>query len=410
MTDTRFDWGDPNVQTVWAPDMFEYALQLMRLSPLMGKTGNHIIHVNKDLTRQQGGDVVFRSRDPMTGAGQGDGGTTLNNEQPLQYRNMTIRVHTRMTAARLEGMLAAQITHLTLNGFRSEAKEELGTWWAEIIEKDLVNTMCGLYNENASSADIQTINEAYPTSTRILYLGQSVGASPALDNSGTSYADDATLSAATVTNNLFGTLVISRMVRQAKLAQPRMRPGAFMQPPASQERSVSFPYQGKMIGDFYVVLMSPYQRESVRSEIGTNAFSNMTAQCENRGGDHPMLSGGSFIWDGALCVEYDRIPYRTGANGTAVTEGFLLNAGRSATTDAVADGVSVARAALLGQQAISFAWAMLPGWWEEVYDANRPRVKTEGLYGTGRTQFNAHGTTTAGAEEAVYCADTCIVL
>ena len=41
-------------------------------------------------------------------------------------------------------------------------------------------------------------------------------------------------------------------------------------------------------------------------------------------------------------------------------------------------------------------------------DANQPRVKTEALYGFKRTQFNAHGGTVAGSEEAIITLDTAI--
>lgn len=412
MTDTRFDFADPRAQEIWAPDTFEYALQAQRLYPLMGSDGMSIIHVNKDLTRGPGGEIVFESWNKLTGAGQGDGGTTLGNEQALTARNMTVRVHTRQTATRAEGMLALQITSLRgVEKFRMKSREELATWMEEQFENDLITTASGLYNENASSADIETINEAYPTSTRIIYLGQSVGSSPALDNSGTSFATDALLSAATSTDNLFGTLVINKLRSMALMAAPKMRPGNFYQTPASVEQTVQFEAKPEaLVGRHYVILASPYQFESIRSELGNNGFNQAVQNAGVRGADNPIFSGGSFLWNGILCVEYERVPYRTGAGGTTLAEGFLLNAGRTATTDAVASGATIARGCLLGAQGLAWGWALPPGWWEEMYDANKPRVKTEMLYGCKRTQFNAHGGSTPGAEEAIINFDTHIVL
>ena len=412
MTDTSFAFGDPRTQEVWAPDTFAYALQSMRLYPLMGMDGHSIIHVNQDLTRGPGGDVVFESAEPLTGAGQGDGGTTIGGEQQLTYRNQSVRVHTRMTATKAEGQLAMQLTsQYGLEKFRSASKDKLGIWQKEQFENDLVTTGAGLYNENASSSSIETINESYPTSSRILYLGQTVATTPVLDNSGTSWTSDAELSGETSTDNLFGTLVIDRLRAMAIMATPKMRPGRFYQEPAASERSVQFPAKpGQLIGEHYVILASPYQFQAIRSEIGTAGFNQSMQHAMDRGKDNPIFSGGSFLWNGVLVVEYERIPYRTGAGGTTTAEGFLLNAGRTATTDAVASGATIARGIFMGAQSMLWAWAMLPGWWEEMIDANQPRVKTEMLYGCSRTIFNAHGTSTPGAEESIINFDTHIIL
>ena len=410
MTDTTFAFADPRAQEIWAPDTFEYALQSEKLYPLMGSDGMSVIHVNKDLTRGPGGEIVFESWNKLTGAGQGDGGTTLGNEQALTARNMSVRVHTRQTATRAEGMLALQITSLRgIEAFRQKSREELGSWMEEQFENDLVTTASGLYNENASSSSIETINEAYPTSTRIIYLGQSVGASPALDNSGASHGDDATLSAQTSTDNLFGTLVINKLRSMALMAQPKMRRANFYEMDTTQGKIPEEMVQA-LVGKHWVILASPYQFESCRSEIGTGGFNDAVAQAGVRGNKNPIFSGGSFLWNGVLVVEYERIPYRTGAGGTTLAEGFLLNAGRTATTDAVANTATIARGCFLGAQALAWGWAMTPGWWEEMYDANKPRVKTEMLYGCKRTQFNAHGTSTPGAEEAIINFDTHIIL
>ena len=270
MADTAFAFTDPRAQTKWAQDTFEYALQLMRLLPLVGTDGNSIIHVNRDLTKQAGGDIIFKSRDPLTGAGQGDGGSTIGNEQALEYRNMSLRVHTRMTATKAEGQLALQVTDLYgLAEFRKQSREKLGEWQKEAMEKDLVTAAAGLYNENSSSSSIETINEAYPTAARSLYLGQTVTGTPQLDNSGTDHGTDALLTAATEASNLFGTLVIDRARSIAVIATPRIRPAKFHQIPASQEKSVSFEVQGgDLIGDFYVCLVNTFQFAAMRSELG----------------------------------------------------------------------------------------------------------------------------------------------
>jgi hypothetical protein len=411
MGDTSFAFSDPRAQKVWAPDTFDDALQLMRLTPLMGTSEYDVIRVNQDLTRKPGGDVVFECDDELTGVGVGDDGDTTNNAQQITMKNQTVRVHTRATRTQAAGMLSLQLTSLKgVDAFRRKSREKLANWQARVMERDLLGALTGEYNENYSAAAIETINEVYPNSTRILYLGQTVGSTPALDNSGVSYASDALLSAATRANNLFGTLVLQRARRMAVMASPRMRPARFRQISAKQERSTFFPpqegNQGKIIGDFFVVYASPYQMEAMRSEIGQAGYNTMIQNAAVRGNDNPLFTGAAIPFLGMLVCEWELIPYRTGAGGTTLAEGFLLNAGRTVTSDPVANAASVARAVLLGANASIFSWAMPFGWWEDKYDANKPFIKTEGLYGTKVNQWNAHGGSSAGAEVARICIDT----
>jgi len=58
---------------------------------------------------------------------------------------------------------------------------------------------------------------------------------------------------------------------------------------------------------------------------------------------------------------------------------------------------------------LAFGWAQFPGWYEDYYDVNKPIVKTDMLYGVERCIFNAHGTSTPGQDEAIYCFDTEVV-
>jgi len=415
MADTSFAFTDPRAQTVWAPDTFYDAFMLMRLQPLIGTTEDDVIRINKDLRAKAGGTVVFECDDELAGAGVGDDGDTTNNSQQLTIKNQSVTVHTRATRTQAAGMQSLQLTSLKgVEAFRQRSKRHLSKWQGRVMDLDLLGSLTGEYNENYSAAAVQTINEVYPSSTRILYLGQSVGSTPDLDNSGVSYATDALLSAATQSDNLFGTLVLQRARRMAVMASPRMRPAKFRQTPASQEKSVFFEpqggKQGKIIGDFFVVLASPYQIESMRSEIGAAGFNTMIQNAAARGNDNPIFTGAAIPFLGMIVCEWEQIPYRTGAGKTTLAEGFLLNAGRTATSDPVANTYSIARALLLGANAGIFSWAMPFGWWEDVYDCNKPIVKTEGIYGCKCNCWNASGGTDAGAEVSRIAIDTHIVI
>ena len=400
MTTTSFAAADPRTQKVWSKDMFEYAMQNIRLTPLMGKDRNSLIHVNKELTKAKGDVVTFSRRNPLTGAGVGDDGRTLTAEEALTRGNFSVTVHERAHSVISAGKISEQ---RTATNVRTEAKEDLGDWTAEALENDLVNCMAGLYNENSSGAAIQTINEAYPTFAatatptlnRIYYGGQTVAGVL-----GTAYTTDATLTAGTQANNLMGTKVLSKIKRICMACEPKFRPIMV----ADEQSGIS-------MGAYFLCLLHPLHIASIKAETGDAGFNAMVANAQIRGNKNPLFAGAAFLWDGIICWEYDRIPMRTGANGTTLAEGFLLNAGRTATDDACANTRSVARALFCGAQATCFGWAQTPAWYKSLEDGGRiPKVSTDMIYGVGRTNFNSHGTSTPTLEQAIYCIDTEVIV
>lgn len=403
-TATSFATGDPRTQTYWSKKVYVYALQNMALTPLLGSGKNVCIQVETKLERQPGDTIIFESKSPMSGAGQGDDGNTTGNEEALKRRNMSLVIHERSHSYRSAGKMSEQRTSTNI---REDGKEDLGDWWSEALENDLITCAAGLYNENSSGSNIQTINESYPTwrtnqaGSRIYYGGQTAGGTL-----GTARTTDALLTAATQSYNLMGTLVLEKVRRLAIASMPRFRAVKLYDISKANPDDVRGGVSGPLVGKYFIVLLSPLQIKAIKAESGTIGWKAMTAEAQRRGNQNPIFSGAAFLWDGMVCWEYDRIPQRTGANGTTLAEGFLLNAGRTATDDAIANGDTVCRALLFGAQALSFGWAQRLKWAEEFIDCDIPKVKVSALYGVKRTQFNAHGGTSAGAAEALYCIDT----
>jgi len=398
---TSFASGDPRTQTIWSKAVFVYALQNMALTPLMGKDKNSLIQVEKRLLKETGETIVFKSKSPMSGAGQGDGGNTTGNEEAIKRRNMSLTVHERAHSFVSDGPISEQRTDTNI---REDGKEDLGDWYSEALENDLITAAAGLYNENSSGAAIETINESYPTSNRIYYGGQT--AAGALGNSGVSYATDALLTAGTRASNLCGTLLLSAIRRRAIAAVPRFRPVIIRDLSKINPDDTRKGVQGPMVGKFHLVLLHPYQIKAIKAETGATGWSQLTGAAQVRGNLNPIFSGASFLWDSMIVWEYDRIPLRTGADGKTLAEGFLLNADRTETDDACATTRSVARGLFMGAQAMAFGWAQMLKWHEDMIDARKPKVVVDCIYGVKRTIFNAHGTSTPGSDEAIYCIDT----
>ncbi len=408
--DTSFAFGDPRAQTKWSLAMFVYGLQNMFFTGMMGKDKNSLIHVNTDLLTKKGGTIIFESRDPLTGAGVGNDGNTTGNEQQLKRRNMSLIVAERATAVVSAGKISEQ---LTATNVREDSKIDLAEWLAEILEDDIATAAAGLYNENSSSSDITTINESYPTSDRIHYGGQNAAGTLATAGGvvGASFGTDALLTADTTANNLMGTVLLEAIKRRAISATPKFRPVIVRNLQGANPDDIrSGKFLGPVLAKIAIVLVSPLQNKAIKAETGNNGYRAMTSAAQVRGNLNPLFAGATFYWDGMLVFEYDRIASRTGAGGTTLAEGFLLNTGRTATDDELASTRTVHRALFMGAQALVFGWAQKPEWSEDFVDNNKPKVKVDALYGVGPTIFNAHGGSTPGSTEAIFCIDTEVIV
>ncbi|KKL04410.1 hypothetical protein LCGC14_2616330, partial [marine sediment metagenome] len=336
---------------------------------------------------------------------------TTGNEESLKRRNMSLLIHERSHSYVSAGKLSEQ---LTATDIREDGKEDLGEWIGEALEDDIAVSAYGGYNENSSGADIQTINESYPTSDRIHYGGQNAAGTLATGPGavvGASFTTDALLTADTTINNLFGTVIMESIKRRGIDATPKFRPVIIRNlSGANPDDLRSGKFLGPVLAKIMIVLASPLQLKAVKAETGNNGYKAMVSAAQIRGNMNPIFTGAEFYWDGMLVFEYDRVGTRTGAGGTTLAEGFLLNGTRVATTDACASGRTVNRALFMGAQAMSFGWAQKPGWSEDFVDNNKPKVKVDMLYGVKRTIFNAHGTSTPGSDEAIFCLDTEVIV
>lgn len=405
---TSYEFGDPRAQTEWSDAVYIFGLENMFFTPFLGAKNdrNALIVVDNAMQTRKGATIIFEAHQPISGGGQGDDGNTTGNEAQIKRRNMSMTIHQRSQSTVSAGALSEQ---LTASEFRQDSRNDLGEWLSEAMEDDINGGANGTYNENSGGANIQTINESYPTPDRIYYGGQN--AAGTLGNSGVSYGTDALLTAGTQADNLMGTTLMEAIKRRMIAAVPRMRPVALHDLSKANPDDVrSGKNLGPVLAKVFVVLLSPLHIKAIRAETGATSWKVMQQNAQVRGNLNPIFSGASFYHDGMLAFEYDRTAIRTGAGGTTLAEGFLLNAGRTATTDACASGRSVARTVFMGAQALAFGWAMKPRWSEDMIDNDVPKIKVNMLYGLKKSRFNAHGTETPGSDESIYTVDTEVIV
>ena len=360
-----------------AEDPATPALKTDKFDPEM--TGiNRPIIVNRELTKESGDAITFELTKTLDGTGQGDDGDPEGNEEAIVQFDQKITLHERSHGVRSAGKMSQKRTPLKIS---IRGRNLLSTWLCEKLERDIIAAACGLYNESG----IQTVAEAYPSTNRIWYGGQTTAGAVE------PVAADANLDSNT--DNLFGTAVISLIKRMAEMCTPPIRPLMIAGKP------------------YYVMFVHPWQIKAMRSDA---AWIAAVRYAEKRGPENPLFTGASGIHDGVVVISHNRLPVRTGIDGTAPAEGFLLNADRDATTDAVPNTYTAARAVLMGAQALLLGWGQLPGWYPKNFSYGRiPGIATDVIYSVAKARFNAWDeeaeTSTAQEDLGLICCDTVVV-
>lgn len=391
MADTQFGTNDPNTRKKWSDALFDYALDMFWFfkAGLIGIDQNAIIQVLKELDpkNEKGDTINYRLKVPLSGEGVDSDGTITGSEEAITYLNDKATLGGFKNACKIKGPLNEK---RMVEDFRTASKDSLGEWLPNMrLEPDIVRALCGIYN----ASGLLTVNEVEPSTNRKLFLGQNASGVVS------TYATDALLSAATVTDALCGLQVLRRVSLKARMATPKIRP-------------ISIPGVSRKV---FPVLLNSYAMMSLRASVATGELIDLSKGAYARDKSNPMLSLAEFLFEDLLIFDYERLPIRTGADGVTPAEGFLLNAGRTETTDPVADGKSVGRNLLLGKQSAVMMWGQKPQWEED--NAGEPGVKriaTYGLYAMKKVQFNTYtqpsGPNAAQEDYGVIAFDTQVVV
>lgn len=370
-------------QQAWPKTFFEYMLQNMLFSEFMGKPGSDMpIIVDKTLVGRPGDQITFEVDQPLTDAGQGDDGTLEGNEEPMAFWNMPMVLHERangvVSAGRMTDKRSA--VNILTKGFYA-----LNRWAAEQVENDLVYAICGIGNQGTYAGEggsgIETVNESAPSSSRILYGGQTVGRVYTQVSSDAEIGDGG---AEDYTNYLFGTKVIEAMRVKAQLSTPKIQPVLF---------------NGRY---YYLCVMHTLQRKALRAETGEQGWSHIVATAQQRGmgnwtfgkqgsGRERMFNGIVGIYDDVILYESERMPTRVA--------GEVLDDGDTIDTNIVDGTARVCRSVLLGAKACALAWGKDWSRLTKNFDYGRkPGVATDAIYGVKKTVFRDPGLNQAANE------------
>jgi|2_EtaG_2_1085320.scaffolds.fasta_scaffold07876_3 N4-gp56 family major capsid protein len=312
----------------WRKELFTQAKNDTYLSRFFGGS-NAAIHVLTDLQGTRGKDVTFGLKMKIEGSGVTGDNTLAGNEVPIETYVQTVALDQLRQGVLSKGKMADK---KVLIDFRQEALESLKIWFAETMEKDMIDALSGA----AGTLSATGVNEATYTFT---------------DSTYTIFNDNGTPVTTTPVGNLHATqdkiipLLISSAVARAKLAYPKFRP---------------IRVGGK---DYYLLLVHPETAHELKNNTVWQAAQQYAMP---RGVDNPLFTGALGMWDSVVVHEHDLIQKCT------------------------INSVNANRNLLLGAQAGVVAFGGDHQWHEETVDrGNKLSISAAIIYEMAKTTFNS---------------------
>lgn len=325
-------WGvnDALAVKTWSRKLFHEALKQTTMSKYMGEGSDNMIQVLNDVKKGPGDKITYGLRMQLSGAGiQGDS-TLEGNEEALTTYSDSVLINQLRHAVRSGGKMSEQRIPFSV---REEARMGLQDWWADRIDRSLINLLTG----NTAQTDTKySANNAItaPSSTRVVFPN----------------ANELT-EASISTTSTFSLAFIDRAVAAAKVSTPLIRP-------LNKD------------GVDYVCFLHPYQVLALRASTGTAGSWGDLQRAMLQGGakQNAWMDGSLGVWNRVMLVENTRIPTTT---------------------------ANVYRAVLCGAQAAAFAVGQdnapeKMSWVEELFDyENQLGVSAGMIFGAKKNLFNS---------------------
>jgi N4-gp56 family major capsid protein len=246
-------------KSLWRKQLFADVQDEIFMGRFIGTGETAMIQEMEDLKKDKGDDITFGLGMKLSGAGvEGDAELEGNEESMTDY-DENIIVDQLRHAVRLTGRMDEKKSAYEM---RTSAKERLKIWWAERIDQELLDKLCGL-----TTSDFANTPSA-PAATRNIWA----------NNAGA----DASLTA----DEVMDTKCLTAAKQMAKLASPKVKP---------------LRINGK---DTYVVIMHPYQYSDLKKDP---VFKQEAREAGVRGEENPIFSGALKMYDGLIIHEHEYI-------------------------------------------------------------------------------------------------------
>lgn len=311
----------------WRKELFTQAKNDTYMSRFFGGS-NAAIHVLTDLKGSRGKDVTFGLKMKIEGSGVTGDNTLAGNEVAIDTYTQTVTLDQLRQGVLSKGKMADK---KVLIDFRAEALESLKIWFAETMEKDLIDVLSGA--SGTLSAGVNTATWSFADNTHTIWNDVGTG------------IKTTTPASAFAATDVIKPETISSAVARAKLTDPKFRPVRI---------------GGK---DYFLLLVHPETAHELKNNDDWQAAQQYAMP---RGVDNPLFTGALGMWDGVVVHEHDLIQKCT------------------------INSINANRNLLLGAQAGVVAFGGDHQWHEETVDrGNKLSISAAIIYEMAKTKFNS---------------------
>jgi N4-gp56 family major capsid protein len=228
----------------------------------MGDSPRSMIQEMTDLKKEPGSKINFGLGMKLSGDGVTGDSELEGNEESMTDYEEEVEINQLRHGVRLKGRMDEKKSAYEM---RTSAKERLTDWWAERLDKEIIDKLCG--KTTSTFANTPTAAAA----TRSVWAGgQSATAS--------------------VTSAMkMDTKVLDAAKQMAKMASPKIRP---------------VKVNGKF---YYIAILHPYDATNLRQDP---VWNQAQREANVRGETNPIFSGALGVYNGIIIHEHEYV-YRT---------------------------------------------------------------------------------------------------
>jgi len=255
-------------QELWRKALFADVRDELYMTRFIGEDTRSMIQELTDLKKEKGSKINFGLGMKLSGDGTTGDSELEGNEESMTDYEEEVEVDQLRHAVRLTGRMDEKKSAYNM---RKSAKARLTDWWAERIDKEIIDKLCG--KTTSTFANTPTAAAA----TRCVYAGGQSGIS------------DIT------TAMKMDTKVLDKAKQTAKLASPKIRP---------------LRINGK---EHYVAILHPYDATNLKQDP---VYHQAQRDANVRGEKNPIFSGAIGLYNGIVIHEHEYV-YRTNDGDTS---------------------------------------------------------------------------------------------
>lgn len=247
---------------LWRKQLFADVRDNLYMTRFIGETEQSMIQELEDLKKEAGSNISFGLGMKLSAAGTTGDSTLEGSEEAMTDYDEDVAIDQLRHAVRLTGQMDEKKNAYNM---RESAKNRLADWWAQRIDQEILDKLCGKTTSTFSNTPT-----AAAASRSVFAGGQS--------------------SVGNVTTAMkLDTKVLDAAKQTAVLASPMIRP----------VRVDGKPY--------YVSIIHPYDATNLRQDP---VWAQAQRDANVRGEENPIFTGALGVWNGIVVHEHEYV-FRT---------------------------------------------------------------------------------------------------